>query len=150
LHGQRAICARYDNNNSDGPRHDYGYRRRNHIADHRQLHRELINQKGPDIRKGVRPVTKKTIGKLAGINLLFDLDYKSQQISIELSYLPLRKGLRSVTMHSRTSWRPVSTKAILVGSQDRRRDFEDNVITTFCLRNVIDTSASSLPPAFHI
>jgi hypothetical protein len=34
-------------------------------------------------------------------------------------------------MHSKTSCRPVSTKAIFVGSQDRHRDVEDNVMTTF-------------------
>ena len=42
-------------------------------------------------------------------------------------------------MYSTASWRPVASKAIFVGSQDSRRDFEDNVMTTFCLRTVIHT-----------
>jgi general secretion pathway protein D len=59
-------------------------------------------------------VTKKTIGKLAGINPLFDLDYKPQRISIELDDVPLGETLRMVAMQSKTFWRPVLTKAIFV------------------------------------
>src|SRR2546429_2940783 len=77
----------------------------------------------------------KTIGKLAGINVLFDLDYKPQRINIELDDVPLHEALRMVAMQSKTFWRPVSTKAIFVASEGRRKDFEDNVMTTFYLRN---------------
>ncbi len=77
----------------------------------------------------------KTIGKLAGINVLFDLDYKPQRINIELDDVPLREALRMVAMQSKTFWRPISTKAIFVASEGRRKDFEDNVMTTFYLRN---------------
>ncbi len=77
----------------------------------------------------------KTIGKLAGINVLFDLDYKPQHINIELDDVPLREALRMVAMQSKTFWRPISTKAIFVASEGRRKDFEDNVMTTFYLRN---------------
>jgi len=38
-------------------------------------------------------------------------------------------------MQSKTFWRPVSTKAIFVAAEGRRKDFEDNVMTTFYLRN---------------
>src|SRR5207302_130814 len=71
----------------------------------------------------------KTIGKLAGINVLFDLDYKPQRINIELDDVPLREALRMVAMQSKTFWRPISTKAIFVASEGRRKDFEDNVMT---------------------
>jgi hypothetical protein len=67
----------------------------------------------------------------------------TQQISIELDYLPLRKAFRMVAMPSKTSWWPVSTKNIFVGSQGRRRDFRDNAMTTFCLRNVTPCCKSS-------
>src|SRR6266478_6699580 len=77
----------------------------------------------------------KTIGKLAGINVLFDLDYKPQRINIELDDVPLREALRMVALQSKTFWRPISTKAIFVASEGRRKDFEDNVMTTFYLRN---------------
>jgi general secretion pathway protein D len=78
----------------------------------------------------------KTIGKLAGINVLFDLDYKPQRISIELDDVPLKEALRMVAMQSKTFWRPVSTKAIFVAAESKRKEFEDNVMKTFYLRNV--------------
>jgi len=82
----------------------------------------------------------KTIGKLAGINVLFDLDYKPQRINIELDDVPLREALRMVAMQSKTFWRPISTKAIFVAAEGRRKDFEDNVMTTFYLRNASTAS----------
>jgi general secretion pathway protein D len=38
-----------------------------------------------------------------------------------------------VAMQSKTFWRPVLTKAIFVASEDRRKDFEDKVMSTFYL-----------------
>jgi general secretion pathway protein D len=78
----------------------------------------------------------KTIGKLAGINVLFDLDYKPQRISIELDDVPLKEALRMVALQSKTYWRPISTKAIFVAAESKRKEFEDNVMKTFYLRNV--------------
>src|SRR6266849_14142 len=77
----------------------------------------------------------KTIGKLAGINVLFDLDYRPQRINIELDDVPLREALRMVALESKTFWRPISSKAIFVASETRRKEFEDNVMTTFYVRN---------------
>ena len=77
----------------------------------------------------------KTIGKLAGINVLFDMDYKPQRITIELDEVPLRDALRMVALESKTFWRPISNKAIFVAAESRRKEYEDNVMTTFYIRN---------------
>ena len=77
----------------------------------------------------------KTIGKLAGINVLFDLDYRPQRINIELDEVPLREALRMVALQSKTFWRPISTKAIFVAAESKRKEYEDNVMTTFYIRN---------------
>ena len=77
----------------------------------------------------------KTIGKLAGINVLFDLDYRPQRINIELDEVPLREALRMVALQSKTFWRPISTKAIFVAAESKRKEYEDNVMTTFHVRN---------------
>jgi general secretion pathway protein D len=77
----------------------------------------------------------KTIGKLAGINVLFDLDYRPQRINIELDEVPLREALRMVALQSKTFWRPISSKAIFVASETKRKEFEDNVMMTFYIRN---------------
>lgn len=77
----------------------------------------------------------KTIGKLAGINVLFDLDYKPQRITVELNDVMLHEALRMVAMESKTFWRPVSTNAIFVAAEGKRKEFETNVMKTFYLRN---------------
>jgi general secretion pathway protein D len=87
----------------------------------------------------------KTIGKLSGISVLFDLDYKPQKISIELDDVPLKEALRMVAMESKTFWRPISSKAIFVASESKRKEYEDNVMKTFYLHNV--SAASDLQEA---
>jgi general secretion pathway protein D len=82
----------------------------------------------------------KTIGKLAGINVLFDLDYKPQRITIELNEVMFREALGMVALESKTFWRPVSSTAILVASESKRKEFEQNVMKTFYIRNASSTA----------
>lgn len=77
----------------------------------------------------------RTIGKLGGINVLFDLDYKPQKITIELNEVMVREALRMVAMESKTFWRPISPTAIFVASESKRKEFESNVMKTFYLTN---------------
>jgi general secretion pathway protein D len=77
----------------------------------------------------------RTIGKLGGINVLFDLDYKPQKITIELNEVMLKEALRMVAMESKTFWRPISSTAIFVSSEGKRKEYESNVMRTFYLRN---------------
>jgi general secretion pathway protein D len=82
----------------------------------------------------------RTIGKLGGINVLFDLDYKPQKITIELNEVMMQEALRLVALESKTFWRPISSTAIFVSAEGKRKEFEDNVMKTFYLRNA-STSA---------
>jgi general secretion pathway protein D len=77
----------------------------------------------------------KTIGKLAGFNILFDLDYKPQRITVELNDVSLREALKMVAMESKTFWRPIATNAIFVAAESKRKEFEGNVMKTFYVRN---------------
>jgi general secretion pathway protein D len=77
----------------------------------------------------------RTIGKLGGINVLFDLDYKPQRITIELNEVMVREALRMVALESKTFWRPISPTAIFVASESKRKEFENNVMKTFYLQN---------------
>jgi general secretion pathway protein D len=82
----------------------------------------------------------KTIGKLGGINVLFDLDYKPQRITIELNEVTLEEALRMVAMESKTFWRPISSTAIFVASEGKRKELESNVMNTFYLQNASGAS----------
>src|SRR5215472_16577837 len=79
-----------------------------------------------------------TIGKLAGINVLFDPDYTSRRLSVKLRGVSLPEALDIVALESRTFWRPVTPNTIFVAAdtQTKRRELEQNVIKTFYLGNV--------------
>src|SRR5258708_2771552 len=82
----------------------------------------------------------KTIGKLGGINVLFDLDYKPQRITIELNEVTLEDALKMVAMESKTFWRPISPTAIFVTADGKRKEQESNVMKTFYLQNASGTA----------
>ncbi len=74
-----------------------------------------------------------TIGKLAGVNVLFDPDYTSRRIKIELNSVTLEDALAVVALESKTFWRPVTPNTIFVAPDNpaKRKEIETNVIKTF-------------------
>ncbi len=83
-------------------------------------------------------VIYQTIGKLAGINVLFDPDYTPRRIHVELNGVTLTEALELVAMESKTFWRAVTPNTIFVAAdtQAKRREIESNVIKTFYLSNL--------------
>ncbi|MEY2411534.1 MAG: ral secretion pathway protein [Acidobacteriaceae bacterium] len=83
-------------------------------------------------------VIYETIGKLAGINVLFDPDYTSRRIKIELNGVSLEEALQIVALESKTFWRPVTPNTIFVAADNpaKRKDLEQSVIKTFYLANL--------------
>jgi len=83
-------------------------------------------------------VVYETIGKLAGINVLFDPDYTSRRIQIELNGVTLSEALELVALESKTFWRPVTSNTIFVASDTaaKRKELEQNVIKTFYMSNL--------------
>lgn len=77
----------------------------------------------------------RTIGKVSGINVLFDLDYKPQKITVELNEVMPLEALKMVALESKTFWRPISATAIFVAAEGKRKEFETNVLKTFYLTN---------------
>ncbi len=77
----------------------------------------------------------RAIGKLGGINVLFDLDYKPQKITVELNEVMVAEALKMVALESKTFWRPISPTAIFVAAEGKRKEYESNVMKTFFLRN---------------
>lgn len=83
-----------------------------------------------------------TIGKLAGINVVFDPDLKTQRISVELVRVTLQEALQIVQMESRSFTRPVTTNTIYVAADTpaKRKEIEQNVMMTFYLSNLSQPS----------
>ncbi len=66
----------------------------------------------------------KTIGKLAGINVLFDLDYRPQRINIELDEVPLREALRMVALAIEDLLAAHLGKAIFVAAESNAKSMK--------------------------
>jgi len=82
-------------------------------------------------------VVYKTIGKIAGLNVLIDPDYKPQKVNFELRDVTLREALAMIALQSKTFWRPVSPNTIMVSADTggKRKELEQNVMMTFYLHN---------------
>jgi general secretion pathway protein D len=83
-------------------------------------------------------VIYETVGKLAGINVLFDPDYVPKQVRIELNGVTLEDALEIVSFETKTFWRPVTPNTIFVAADTpaKRKELEQNVIKTFYLSNL--------------
>src|SRR3954451_12310245 len=79
-----------------------------------------------------------TIGKLAGINVLFDPDYTSRRVKIELNGVTLNQALEITALESKTFWRPVTPNTIFIAADTpaKRKEVEQSVIKTFYLSNI--------------
>jgi general secretion pathway protein D len=79
-----------------------------------------------------------SVGKIAGLNVLFDPDYTSRNISIELNGVSLYQALEIIALQSKTFWRPVTPNTIFVASDTpaKRKELEQSVVKTFYLGNV--------------
>ncbi|MGB9071508.1 MAG: cohesin domain-containing protein [Terriglobales bacterium] len=83
-------------------------------------------------------VIYETIGKLAGINVLFDPEYNSRRVRIELNGVTLEDALENIRFETKTFWRPVTPNTIFVAQDSlaKRKELEQNVIKTFFLSNL--------------
>jgi general secretion pathway protein D len=78
------------------------------------------------------------VGKLAGINVLFDPDYTSRKIRIDLNGVTLEEALGIIALESKTFWRPVTPNTIFVATDNpaKRKELDQSVIKTFYLSNL--------------
>jgi general secretion pathway protein D len=82
-------------------------------------------------------VVYQAIGKAAGINVLFDPDYNSKRIQVDLNNSSWLDALRIVGTMSGTFWRPVTTNTIFVAQNSRakRTELDEQAVETFYLSN---------------
>ncbi len=84
-----------------------------------------------------------TVAKLAGINVVFDPDYRQDQMasrpqSIELTNATLEQALDYLAVMTKSFWKPLSSNTIFVTADNptKRRDYEDYVVKVFYLKNI--------------
>ncbi|GIU77015.1 MAG: hypothetical protein KatS3mg005_0253 [Bryobacteraceae bacterium] len=86
-------------------------------------------------------VMYETIGKLAGINVLFDPDFQQQdtrRYTLDLNNLTLDEALNYVSLITKTYYKPLSRNTIFVTQDNptKRRDYEEHITRVFYLQNV--------------
>ncbi len=83
-------------------------------------------------------VLYETVGKLAGINVLFDPQMQTgKNANLDLNNVTLQEALDYIALLTKTYWKPVGSNAIFVteDSVTKRRDYEDEVVKVFYLKN---------------
>ena len=72
-------------------------------------------------------VVYQTIGKLAGLNVLFDPDYTSRPLNIELKGVTLQEALDLVAVESKTFWKPMTGNTVFVAADNpaKRKELEE-------------------------
>jgi general secretion pathway protein D len=80
-----------------------------------------------------------TIGKLAGLTVIYDPDFPARRISVELNDVTLEQALDIVCIESKAFSTPISENIILVipDQAQKRRDYEEQFMRTFYLSNTV-------------
>jgi general secretion pathway protein D len=94
-----------------------------------------INMKATNDSKAVFDA----IGKLAGLTVIFDPDFTSRRISVELTNVTIEQALNIVALQSKAFWRPVTSNIIFVvpDQPQKRKEYEEEIVKTFYLRNTV-------------
>jgi general secretion pathway protein D len=103
-----------------------------------------INPELIGIRINNQPVRVlyETVGKIAGVNVLFDPEYQAptgkSTFTIDLSNTTLEEALDYIAVQTKSYWKPLSSNTIFVTNDNvtKRRDYEDFVVKVFYLKNV--------------
>ena len=80
-----------------------------------------------------------TLAKLCGLSVIFDPDYTSRRIPIELPNVTLEQALDTLSLESKSFWKPLTSTVFFVAPDNpqKRRDVEDEVVQTFYLSNTV-------------
>ena len=84
-------------------------------------------------------VLYETVGKLAGVNVLFDSQYTAptKGFNVELPASTPDQAFDYLAVLTHTFWKPVSSSAIFVTEDNptKHRDYDDEVVKTFYITN---------------
>src|SRR6266853_4470205 len=80
-----------------------------------------------------------TIGKLAGLTVIYDPDFPARRITVELNNVTLEQALEIVQLESKAFVKPVTENIIFVipDQPQKRRDYEEQVVKTFYISNTV-------------
>jgi general secretion pathway protein D len=80
-----------------------------------------------------------TIGKLAGLTVIYDPDFPARRITVELNNVTLEQALEIAELESKAFVKPVTENTIFVipDQPQKRRDYEEQVVKTLYISNTV-------------
>ncbi len=80
-----------------------------------------------------------TIGKLAGLTVIYDPDFPARKITVELNNVTMEQALEIVSLESKAFVKPVTENIIFVipDQPQKRLDYEEQVVRTFYVSNTV-------------
>src|SRR5215469_6512719 len=79
-----------------------------------------------------------TIGKYAGLTMIYDPDFPARKINFEVNNVTLEQALEIASLESKAAFKPVTENTLFVypDQPQKRRENEEEVVKTFYLSNV--------------
>jgi general secretion pathway protein D len=79
-----------------------------------------------------------TIGKLAGLTMVYDPDFPARRITVDFNNVTLEQALELTALQSKAVVKPVTENTLFVyqDNTQKRRDYDEEVVKTFYLSNV--------------
>jgi general secretion pathway protein D len=106
------------------------------VPELKPIQRELSTLK---MNNATPKVLYETVGKLAGINVIFDPQFQPtvHNANLDLSNTNLDDALDYIALITHTFWKPITSNAIFVTDDNptKRRDYESVAVKTFYLQN---------------
>ncbi len=105
------------------------------------IKREIVNLK---MNNQPVKVLFETLAKMAGINVMFDPDFVSQNSGknypVDFTNTTLEEALDYLSILTKAYWKPISTNAIYVtlDNPQKRRDYEDYIVKVFYLQHALE------------
>lgn len=77
------------------------------------------------------------LGQLAGINIVYDSDFRDQEFSVSLDNIRFKDALSQILVANRLYYKPLDQSTILIipDNPQKRRQYDEQVIQTFYLSN---------------
>lgn len=110
-----------------------------------------INDQISSLKMNNQParVLYETVGKLAGINVLFDPagieSSAGRNFNLDLNNATLEEALGYIALITHTFWKPISHNAIFVTqeTEQKRQEYQDEVVKVFYIQNATTTAELS-------
>ncbi len=78
-----------------------------------------------------------SLGKLAGVNVIFDADYRDKRWSVDLTGVTFEEALTQITFTNRFFYKVLDQNTVIVVSEtaNKRKQYDDQLVRTFYLQN---------------